>query len=862
MASSRLAGLPAVRRQHLLVEFAGLKQACPEGVFVSLTPGDPSLWSGVLFVRDVEDDGTVSATDVERLPPGGFSLRHGFPDWFGRGSSSTGGDRKSSGQQDVMRTPPRPINPSLSSGSSKPSAVGESSGFGQTSRKKISTFEVLRYIRSTFDDENVLDSIPLSAAGNPGAWHAWRTHRMQNGKVFSDDPSSSDAEDTADTVTTGTKSSADSARRPGEWNWEGVWEERVKKAIAASLSEPVLFGGAGPTDDVMTTSAAMLLEASELHPGIICIIAFIPAVLVLIIILVILNGFNLLPPVKSWTPRDWSCWPEPPNQCPEEGRAVDPVPSCSTPETFWDSETPKPGHPILSHRSSSHQLRQAFSPKLLTRLRSFSNGKTLPPKATYRRGDLRNSSGSSLSSSAGSACEHDVDISLAGRHWERSPNMGFSEPASQLNGPAAYGSRQASSSTYSAHSSDDGTHDPYLLVPNISITPEARTLKDLQSSMWVAIEISGQLFKPSAPDDVHGMQCLNNFMPVHHGGGGLSRYGYLYDIKIDVLPTAHSSVTDIIEDGTRMISPGSSLLILAYVDIDASKPPQASGKRKHESDDLIADLEFQLGSVKTEYIQVRLSYCHSGFPVLEDVSTTSGISSIRSRLETTAVGVVKRHSTTSIWCPRPTPASNALFPIIASHWGPGRAHDVANKIMPRRSSPRRIPKSNSRSMANVRGSENSPQAPVRTDKGAPVRVPQRKASLGKQQQSTPEDAMDPARKIWTEMRRKASGRVTASLRVSKGRRLPPLSADLEPGPGAEMPPLYSQGEVERRREQIRDMALRNKRSIGADSLRSLVPSLAEFHLDSNGKPDDVIRGQETQSVGRKSEGRWNIGGWW
>ncbi|RYO81987.1 hypothetical protein DL766_007251 [Monosporascus sp. MC13-8B] len=729
MASSRLAGLPAVRKQHLLVEFAGLKQACPEGVLVSLTPGDPSLWSGVLFVRDgpyapatlrfqisfpdsypllpplvtfstdmfhplisplstymyateVEDDGTVSATDVERLPPGGFSLRHGFPDWFGRGTSSTGGDRKSSGQQDVTQTPPRPINPSLSSGSSKPSAVGESSGFGQTSRKKISTFEVLRYIRSTFDDENVLDSIPLSAAGNPGAWHAWRTHRMENGKVFSDDLSSSDAEDTADTVTTGTKSSADSARKPGEWNWEGVWEERVKKAIAASLSEPVLFGGAGPTDDV---------------------------------------------------------------------------------------------------------------------------------------------------------------------------------PAPQLDGPAAYGSREASSSTYSAHSSDDGTHDPYLLVPNISITPETRTLNDMQSSMWVAIEISGQLSKPSAPDDVHGMQGLNNFMPVHHGGGGLSRYGYLYDIKIDVLPTAHSSVTDIIDDDTR---PGSSLLILAYVEVDASKPPLASGKRKNEPDDLIADLEFQLGSVKTEYIQVCLRYCHSGFPMLEDVSTTSGISSRQSRLETAAVGVVKRHSTTSIWSPRPTPPSNALFPIIASHWSPGRAHDVMNKIMPRRSGPQMIPKSNSRSMTNVRGSENSPQTPVRTGKGVPVRVPQRKASLGQQQQSTPDDAMDPARKIWTEMRRQTSDRATASLPASKARRLPTLSTELEPGPRAEMPLLYSQGEVERRRQQIRDVALRNKRSIGADSLRSLVPSLAEFHLDSNGEPDDVIRGQETHSVGRKSEGRWNIGGWW
>jgi hypothetical protein len=30
---------------------SGLKHACPHGVFMSLTPGDPTLWSGVIFVR-------------------------------------------------------------------------------------------------------------------------------------------------------------------------------------------------------------------------------------------------------------------------------------------------------------------------------------------------------------------------------------------------------------------------------------------------------------------------------------------------------------------------------------------------------------------------------------------------------------------------------------------------------------------------------------------------------------------------------------------------------------------------------------------------------------------------------------------
>jgi hypothetical protein len=43
--------LPSFRRQHLNVEFCSLRSAKLEGVFVSVTPGDPSLWVGVMFVR-------------------------------------------------------------------------------------------------------------------------------------------------------------------------------------------------------------------------------------------------------------------------------------------------------------------------------------------------------------------------------------------------------------------------------------------------------------------------------------------------------------------------------------------------------------------------------------------------------------------------------------------------------------------------------------------------------------------------------------------------------------------------------------------------------------------------------------------
>lgn len=41
------------------------------------------------------------------------------------------------------------------------------------------------------------------------------------------------------------------ARQPGEWNWEGVWEERVRRGVEASQSDAVLYGHALGRDDLV-----------------------------------------------------------------------------------------------------------------------------------------------------------------------------------------------------------------------------------------------------------------------------------------------------------------------------------------------------------------------------------------------------------------------------------------------------------------------------------------------------------------------------------------------------------------------------------------------------------------------------------
>lgn len=240
-----------------------------------------------MYSTDVQDGGTVSASDDERLPPGGFSLRHGFPGWFGRGSRAratatreaptegAGKRKESSGTEAaVMMTPPPPPRSAVvtatgtgagtpGSAMSRTSAASSSTatttpGFALAGRREVSTYEVLRYIRSTFDDEDVLDSVPLEAAGNPGAWHAWRTHRRQAAAANKTLPSSV----TGDAASSGTSAPGEgqgepTARRPDEWNWEGVWEERVKRGIATSLSEGVLYGNAGAADEVVRLPSYM-----------------------------------------------------------------------------------------------------------------------------------------------------------------------------------------------------------------------------------------------------------------------------------------------------------------------------------------------------------------------------------------------------------------------------------------------------------------------------------------------------------------------------------------------------------------------------------------------------------------------------
>ncbi|EGD91201.1 hypothetical protein H112_01000 [Trichophyton rubrum D6] len=318
MSSSKLPRVAALRRQQLRLEFASIKVSPPVGVYVSLSPSDPALWSGVLFVQKgpyasailrfqirfpplypdlpplvtfttpifhplvvplttqtysnrPSNLDSVTGTIEEQLPPGGFSLRHGFPQWFVK----------------IERSAVGSLSSSRSTSGQKPGNIGvdveQDSGLVESSTDEIisrisplpcdirdpkkpdvtdvTTLDLLEYIRSTFDDETVLDSIPLEATGCPNAWHAWSAHRRQPRTGPATERRSSKDAGVSSPSTLGRTLSPDSiqrsspqARSPGEWNWEGVWLKRVKENIHHSFLESVLFGSssrAGSSGDDM-----------------------------------------------------------------------------------------------------------------------------------------------------------------------------------------------------------------------------------------------------------------------------------------------------------------------------------------------------------------------------------------------------------------------------------------------------------------------------------------------------------------------------------------------------------------------------------------------------------------------------------
>ncbi|KAL9001142.1 MAG: hypothetical protein Q9169_000325 [Polycauliona sp. 2 TL-2023] len=211
---------------------------------LSFPPGYPDLPPLITFTTDIfhplvtpvttytygvgaPDSNTHAAGDNQRLPPGGFGLTDAFPRWFGTSERSAA----QIGIEAVAQAEPSEHEGALGTNPELQSRV-------EHVPLRISIVHVLDYVKSSFDDSDVLNNLPSAVAVNPGAWKAWQAYRCGI------DGTSSDRTRVVQDKQK-SHSSKDPARHPADWNWEGVWERRVRKGVDASISDPVLFGASG-----------------------------------------------------------------------------------------------------------------------------------------------------------------------------------------------------------------------------------------------------------------------------------------------------------------------------------------------------------------------------------------------------------------------------------------------------------------------------------------------------------------------------------------------------------------------------------------------------------------------------------------
>ncbi|KAK3307037.1 uncharacterized protein B0T15DRAFT_162491 [Chaetomium strumarium] len=204
--------------------------------------------------------------------------------------------------------------------------------------------------------------------------------------------------------------------------------------------------------------------------------------------------------------------------------------------------------------------------------------------------------------------------------------------------------------------------DPLVLIPRIIVTPEYQAVDEGASMLWAAVQLStggGRGHEMSSSDAL--------------------RYGFLYDVSIDILPAAKSTILEVLGDKAckrAILYTGSRILLVVRVRLPpavCSSAARTNSRRK--PDELIEDLERHLGGTTTEYLHVHVSYRHSSFPErhtqpmgTRHTPESDGVDFLRTMIQTTATATIKRHNSESPWSPQPqTPRPNPLFTIMASH---------------------------------------------------------------------------------------------------------------------------------------------------------------------------------------------------
>jgi hypothetical protein len=422
-----------------------------------------------------------------------------------------------------------------------------------------------------------------------------------------------------------------------------------------------------------------------------------------------------------------------------------------------------------------------------------------------------------------------------------------------------------------------GVPSAFVLCPQITITPEVASVETGICTIWVAILITGALqradgyrgdgtFEQSFNDQLLGLSkslyeisSMTNFMCPD-----FASYGRLHNMRIELLPGPGCQLIELVGDlhTATAMQVGGTRLIAAKICLNKAEPSLLS--KDTISDSLMAELEHDLGHTISPFIKVRLSYRHSGFPQLKKSSAVSeGLISHVTNLQTEATAVIKRHNLQSAWSPRTSQTielpmvPNPVINLIETHLPADQAREALRRL-----ATERAPIPLAKRFQHFDGSSDETIRPcsiagktTTAISTSPIQVTSRAPQLTTHTKMTSSplaaialahtardiltEEVDPARKIWTEMRRYSRGGRSqhrregisadhynsftddcSPSRISSGQ----LSdSSINSADGAGSIALGFQHE----RSRIMEVALRNKRSVGADTLRSIAPSVLQ-----------------------------------
>ncbi|OAA47708.1 hypothetical protein NOR_02198 [Metarhizium rileyi] len=254
-------------------------------------------------------------------------------------------------------------------------------------------------------------------------------------------------------------------------------------------------------------------------------------------------------------------------------------------------------------------------------------------------------------------------------------SSGILEPQSPLGTSNQLSPRQMSQNTRT-----------YILSPRVVATPQQKELDGTESSVWVAVEISGKLSQistaktPKAPETQHDIVAGTY---INHKLDRFFDFGCLYDLTMEVSAVPGTAILDVVHEQSwpTTIYAGTSVLVMVHIRLHTTTRGTEMGHARPKSNELMEELERQLGDVQTQLMNIRVLYHHSAFPEIVNVELPqSGLCHLQSRMETTATAAIAWKSRSSVWSPKSKAPQNSLFPLLVQHWGDEKAISLQRRI--------------------------------------------------------------------------------------------------------------------------------------------------------------------------------------